>query len=324
MIVPGAGAKPRAGSSALSRISSACPAAARGRSATSGSPGRDPQLLADDVDPGHELADGVLDLQAGVQLDEVERAVRRRAGTRRCRRSRSRSCGRRARRPPPSPRASPASSAGDGDSSISFWWRRWIEHSRSPRVSTPPSLSQSTWISTCRAGHERLLEVERPVRERRFRLGARGRVGSLELVRPVHEPHALAAAARDRLQQHREAELARGRAHLGERGAALGARHERHAGSLHLRLRLRLVAHPLHHVRARPDEDEVVAPRRRGRRPGSRRGSRSRGAPPRSRSSRRRRSRTGSGGSSRDADGGPMQTARSASRTWSASASAVE
>ena len=30
------------------------------------------------------------------------------------------------------------SSAGDGDSSTSFWWRRWIEHSRSPSVSTPP------------------------------------------------------------------------------------------------------------------------------------------------------------------------------------------
>ncbi len=32
-----------------------------------------------------------------------------------------------------------ASSAADGDSSTSFWWRRWIEHSRSPSVSTPPA-----------------------------------------------------------------------------------------------------------------------------------------------------------------------------------------
>ena len=147
-------------------------------------------------------------------------------------------------------------------------------------------------------GDERLLEVERPVREGCFRLDARGRVGGLELVRPVHEPHPLAAAARDGLQQHGEAELARGRPHLGERRAALGAGHERHVGGLHLRLRLRLVAHPLHHVRAGADEDEVVRPRRRGRRPGSRRGSRSRDAPPRSRSSRRRRSRSGSGDSS--------------------------
>ena len=28
--------------------------------------------------------------------------------------------------------------AGDGDSSISFWWRRCVEHSRSPRCTTCP------------------------------------------------------------------------------------------------------------------------------------------------------------------------------------------
>ena len=36
---------------------------------------RDPQLLVDENRCRHELADQVLDLQAGVQLDEVERAV---------------------------------------------------------------------------------------------------------------------------------------------------------------------------------------------------------------------------------------------------------
>ena len=74
----------------------------------------------------------------------------------------------------------------------------------------------------------------------------------------MDEPHALAAAAGDGLQQNREAELGRGRSRLRERGTTLGARHERHAGGAHLRLRARLVAHPLHHVRVRPDEDEVV------------------------------------------------------------------
>ena len=43
-------------------------------------------------------------------------------------------------------------SADEGVSSISFWWRRWIEHSRSPSVSTVPWPSQRTWISTWRAG----------------------------------------------------------------------------------------------------------------------------------------------------------------------------
>ena len=67
-----------------------------------------------------------------------------------------------------------------------------------------------------------------------------------------------AAAAGDRLQQHREAELGGGRARLVEGGAALGAGDERHVGRAHLRLRAGLVAHPLHHVRSRADEGEVV------------------------------------------------------------------
>src|SRR6185312_11665470 len=37
---------------------------------------RDPHLLADEVDPDDRLGDRVLDLQARVQLDEGERAVR--------------------------------------------------------------------------------------------------------------------------------------------------------------------------------------------------------------------------------------------------------
>ena len=45
-----------------------------------------------------------------------------------------------------------SSSAGEGDSSTSFWCLRWIEHSRSPSVSTPPFWSQRTCTSTCLAG----------------------------------------------------------------------------------------------------------------------------------------------------------------------------
>src|SRR5207244_1072106 len=40
-------------------------------------PGGDANLLTDDVDPGDNLADRMLDLQSSVQLDEVVRAVRR-------------------------------------------------------------------------------------------------------------------------------------------------------------------------------------------------------------------------------------------------------
>ena len=38
----------------------------------------------------------------------------------------------------------------DGASSMSFWCRRWIEHSRSPRCTTLPLLSAITWISMWR------------------------------------------------------------------------------------------------------------------------------------------------------------------------------
>ena len=39
---------------------------------------------------------------------------------------------------------------GDGASSMIFWWRRWIEHSRSPRWTVLPLASAITWISMWR------------------------------------------------------------------------------------------------------------------------------------------------------------------------------
>ncbi len=38
----------------------------------------------------------------------------------------------------------------DGASSMTFWWRRWSEHSRSPRCTTLPCASAITWISMWR------------------------------------------------------------------------------------------------------------------------------------------------------------------------------
>ena len=42
----------------------------------------------------------------------------------------------------------PGVSAGEGASSSSFWLRRWMEQSRSPRWITFPCLSASTCAST--------------------------------------------------------------------------------------------------------------------------------------------------------------------------------
>ena len=100
--------------------------------------GGDAQLLAHEVEAGDQLRDRVLDLQARVDLDEVEVAVAveqelDRAGVLVAGLARDRD-GRRAQ----ALRAAPASTAGEGDSSTSFWLRRWIEHSRSPRWTTLP------------------------------------------------------------------------------------------------------------------------------------------------------------------------------------------
>ena len=67
----------------------------RGVSARAGSivealAARDADLPMDEVDAGHHLGHRMLDLQPRVHLEEVERAVSRRAGTRSCRRSCSR------------------------------------------------------------------------------------------------------------------------------------------------------------------------------------------------------------------------------------------
>ena len=90
--VPGEGAKSRAGDSALIRTSIAWP---RDLDLLLGDreplAAGDPQLLADDVDAGDHLGDRVLDLQAGVDLEEAGGCRGRgRRGTRRWRRRRSR------------------------------------------------------------------------------------------------------------------------------------------------------------------------------------------------------------------------------------------
>ena len=218
---------------------------------------RDAQLLADDVDAGDELADGVLDLKASVQLDEVEGSV---GAEQELERARVLVADR------------PAGALGRR---LHLLARVGVERRRGrllDQLLVAPldralALAEREHAAVLVAEHldldvprrhERLLEVEGAVRERGLGLGAGRRVRRLERVGVVNEAHALAASARGRLQQNREAELRGRSAHLRQRGAALAPGDERHAGRLHLGLRARLVAHPLHHVRARTDEDEIV------------------------------------------------------------------
>ena len=150
-----------------------------------------------------------------------------RARTPPCLRRRSRSRARSAPRRRVICARSSASSAVDGDSSSTFWWRRCTEHSRSPSASTVPCASASSWISTCRRPLEVALEVDAVVAEPGLRL-APGRVECVvELVARADDAHAAAAAAGGRLDDQRR---------LGRLG------HGRHAGLGRDALRLELVA----------------------------------------------------------------------------------
>jgi hypothetical protein len=93
--------------------------------------GGDADLLLHDVDAGDQLGDRVLDLHPRVHLDEVELAVLVEelegagaavADLRQASAQRS-----------PTLRDVAAAMPGAGASSMTFWWRRCIEQSRSPR-----------------------------------------------------------------------------------------------------------------------------------------------------------------------------------------------
>ena len=88
--------------------------------------GRDPQLLLDEVDPGHELRHGMLDLEPRVQLQKPEAlAVEHELGSARvlvADRAGERDRGLAHRG------AQLGVDGGGGLSSSTFWWRRWIEH----------------------------------------------------------------------------------------------------------------------------------------------------------------------------------------------------
>ncbi len=140
----------------------------------------DPQLLAHDVDPGHELADRMLHLQPRVQLDEVEgpvRAEQELEGTGALVADR------------------PAGALGGG---LHLLPRRWIERGRrrlldqllvapldralalAEREHAAQPVAEHLDLDVARR-HERLLEVQRAVAEGGLGLGPGRRVRRLEL-----------------------------------------------------------------------------------------------------------------------------------------------
>ena len=100
-----------------------------------------------------------------------------------------------------------SSSRIEGASSTIFWWRRCRLHSRSPRLQTCPWVSAKTCTSMWRGratkrSTSRVPSPKAPIASRRAAAMAPAQVG-----RVVDAPHALAAAARGRLEQHREPDV---------------------------------------------------------------------------------------------------------------------
>ncbi len=162
---------------------------------------RDPDLRPHQVDAGHHLGDGVLDLDAGVHLEEVEVLVgadheldRARADVADARGGLDRDL-----------------AHGAADLVVDERRRRFLDDLLVAALHRALALEdvdrvavrvrQYLHLDVVRAEHE-LLDVEAVVAERRLGLGAHGAKRGRELVLARDHPHALAAAARGRLQHH--------------------------------------------------------------------------------------------------------------------------
>ena len=112
----------------------------------SGSPAATRSCSATRSSAGDHLGDRVFDLQPGVHLEEVEAAVlvEELDGSRTFVAAGGGDAdGRVAHRGRTSPEI-----PGAGVSSTSFWWRRWLEQSRSPNQTVSPKRSETICIST--------------------------------------------------------------------------------------------------------------------------------------------------------------------------------
>ncbi len=166
---------------------------------------------------------------------------------------------------------------GAGASSITFWWRRCSEQSRSNRCTTLPCLSPKTCTSIWRGFSTYFSTSTRSSPKAAFASRRAEASASREILRPLDPPHALAAAARARLDQHRIADLAR---LAGKRSAAPAPRRDspaRPARPAFSISRLAASFSPMARIEAaeRTDEDEPGRRPPPRRNPGSPTGSRS-------------------------------------------------
>jgi hypothetical protein len=207
-------------------------------------PRGDAQLLAHEVDAGHELRHRMLDLDARVQLQEVEVAVRvEHELGRACAAVADRARERHGSLAHPRPERGIERRRGRllQDLLVAPLHRALAlaqRHDRAVRV------REQLDLDVPRALHVPL-EEDRVVAERRLRLPPRGCQRVVELVRPAYDAHAAAAAAARRLHEQRIPELVR-----------RAFRHDGHAGLPRHSLRRQLVAGRADGRGRRADPDE--------------------------------------------------------------------
>ena len=225
---------------------SRAPAAARRQRTSSARPSATSICSSTRSTPGDHLGDRVLDLEAGVHLQEEEplgvgvveeldragAAVADRLG---------RPSGGVVQRVDDL-----GARPGAGASSTTFWWRRCTEQSRSPSTSTWPLAVADHLDLDVPAALDVRLDEDGAVAEGGRRLGLGGRDLGGQVLQRADDPHAAAAAAGGRLDQQRQVRL----------GRLLGHLQGRHAGLAHQLLGLDLGAHRLDRLRRRADPGE--------------------------------------------------------------------
>ena len=219
----------------------------------------DADLRLHQVDAGGALGDGVLDLDARVDLDEVEapavgvlQELHRAGVARSARRGRSSSAAAHSA-------ARCASSRNTaGARSTTFWLRRCTVQSRSYRCTRLPWLSPRICTSTWRARRTSFSRYTSslPKAACASRRATRQHLGELRVA--LDHAHAAPAPAPARLEHHRVADALRQRAAAARsRGSGAGRGHHGHARRDRKVARRDLVAEHAHGVRARADEDDA-------------------------------------------------------------------
>ena len=227
--------------------------------------GGDAELRLDEVDPGHLFGDGVLDLQARVGLDEVERAgldVQQELDASGVRVAGGAPQRERRGAEPPSVGLAQEWRRRPLDDLLMAALHRAIPLEQVHQIAV--QIAENLHLDVTRAPHE-LLDVHRVVAEGAGRFAPRRVHEGPELGRRRDDPDAAATAAVAGLEHEGIADGLRdgaGLAGIARQGAA--PRQDRHARCLRQRARRDLVAERAHRLRRRAHEDEAGARARHG------------------------------------------------------------